>query len=113
MIHLTSSTSTALLFQKLVLPIHYLDRDHCRSFRPRKEHSLYFPKTILGSAHEFRQAAEFRLSGVMLTQAGRELQSVVAVEPNHQFLEDLNEFFKKNSLQMTEVSSGAPYIAPG
>ena len=60
---------------------------------------------------EFRQADKFRLSGVMLTQAGRELQSVVAVEPNHQFLEDLNGFFKKNNLQMTEVSSGAPYAS--
>ena len=64
---------------------------------------------VLEPMPEFRQAAEFRLSGVMLTQAGRELQSVVAVEPNHQFLEDLSEFFKKNNLQMTEVSSGAPY----
>jgi uncharacterized repeat protein (TIGR03899 family) len=66
---------------------------------------------VLEPMPEFRQAAEFRLSGVKLTQAGRELQSVVAVEPNHQFLEDLNEFFKKNSLQMTEVSSGAPYAS--
>ena len=66
---------------------------------------------VLEPMPEFRQADEFRLSGVMLTQAGRELQSVVAVEPNHQFLEDLNGFFKKNYLQMTEVSSGAPYAS--
>ena len=66
---------------------------------------------VLEPMPEFRQADEFRLSGVMLTQAGRELQSVVAVEPNHQFLEDLNGFFKKNNLQMTEVSSGAPYAS--
>ena len=52
---------------------------------------------VLEPMPEFRQADEFRLSGVMLTQAGRELQSVVAVEPNHQFLEDLNGFFKKNT----------------
>ena len=64
---------------------------------------------VLEPMPEFQQADEFRLSGVMLTQAGRELQSVVAEEPSHQFLEDLNEFFKKNNLQMTEVSSGAPY----
>ena len=64
---------------------------------------------VLEPTPEFRQGGEFRLKGVMLTQAGRELQSVVAAEPNHQFLEDLNEFFKKNNLQMTEVSSGAPY----
>ena len=66
---------------------------------------------VLEPMPEFRQADEFRLSGVMLTQAGRELQSVVAVEPNHQFLEDLNGFFKKNNLQMTEISSGAPYAS--
>ena len=64
---------------------------------------------VLEPTPEFRQHGEFRLAGVMLTQAGRELQSVVAAEPNHQFLQDLNEFFKKNNLHMTEVSPGAPY----
>ena len=64
---------------------------------------------VLEPTPEFGQHGEFRLAGVMLTQAGRELQSVVAAEPNHQFLQDLNEFFKKNNLHMTEVSPGTPY----
>ena len=58
----------------------------------------------------FREGREFRLSGVSLTQAGRELQRAIDPEPNQQFLQDLNEFFIKNKLRMTEIPSDAPQI---
>ena len=60
---------------------------------------------------EFQKGTEFRVSGVALTQAGRELQRMVDPEYNQQFLEDLNEFFRKNNLQMTEVALESPYIS--
>ena len=65
---------------------------------------------ILEPMPEFREGREFRLSGVALTQAGRELQNVVDPESNQQFLQDLNEFFRKNNLRMTEVASDEPQI---
>ena len=66
---------------------------------------------ILEPMPGFQKGAEFRVSGVALTQAGRELQKMVDPEYNQQFLQDLNEFFRKNNLQMAEVDSDAPYTS--
>ena len=65
---------------------------------------------VLEPTPRFQQDSEFRLSGVALTQAGRELQRAVDPEPNQQFLQDLNEFFRKNNVRMTEVDSDAPHF---
>ncbi len=65
---------------------------------------------VLVPMQGFREGNEFRLSGVSLTQAGRELQRVVEAEPNQEFLQDLHQFFEKNNLLMTEVPSDAPHI---
>ena len=64
---------------------------------------------VLVPIQGFREGNEFRLSGVSLTQAGRELQRVVEAEPNQEFLQDLHQFFEKNNLLMTEVPSDAPH----
>ena len=66
---------------------------------------------ILEPMPGFQKGAEFRVSGVALTQAGRELQRMVDPEYNQQFLQDLNEFFRKNNLQMAEIDSDAPYTS--
>ena len=65
---------------------------------------------VLQPMEGFRGNSEFRVSGVALTQAGRELQRVIDPEPNQQFFQDLNEFFGKSNLQMAEVSTDAPEI---
>ena len=65
---------------------------------------------VLQPMEGFRGNSEFRLSGVALTQAGSELQRVVDAEPNQQFFQDLNDFFTKSKLSMTEVSTDAPHI---
>ena len=64
---------------------------------------------VLEPALEFRLGGEFRLSGVALTQAGRELQRVIEPEQNHQFLQDLSEFFARSNLRMREVPTDSPH----
>ena len=58
------------------------------------------------------QGKEFKLSGVALTRSGQELSRVVDLEPQNQYALDLNKYFEKNNLRMTEVSSWKPQIAP-
>ena len=65
---------------------------------------------VLQPIEGFRGSGEFRVSGVALTQVGCELQRVIDPEPNQQFFQDLNEFFTKNKLRMTEVPIDAPQI---
>ena len=64
---------------------------------------------VLEPLREFRFGDDLRLSGVALTQAGRELQKVIDPEPNHQFLQDLSEFFTKKNLRMREVPTDSPH----
>ena len=64
---------------------------------------------VLEPLPEFGYGEEFRLSGVALTQAGRELQRVVEPEPNHQFLQDLSEFFVRSNLRMLEAPTDLPH----
>ena len=52
---------------------------------------------VLQPTEGFKSSSEFRLSGVALTQAGRELQRVIDPEPNQQFFQDLNDFLTKNN----------------
>ncbi len=46
---------------------------------------------------------QFKLSGVALSQAGRELFSIVDQDPMEQYTEELKKFFAENHLQMLEV----------
>ena len=64
---------------------------------------------ILEPMPEFRLGDDFRVSGVALTQAGRELQRVTDPEPNHQFLQDLSGFFAGSNLRMRETSTDSPH----
>ena len=65
---------------------------------------------VLQPMEGFRESREFRLSGVALTQAGRELQRVIDAEPNQQFFQDLNGFFAKSKLRLVEVSTDTPQV---
>ena len=53
---------------------------------------------------------EFRLSGVALTLSGRELSSVVDLEPMEEYAQALVKFFQKKKMQMTEVDSPLPRV---
>ncbi len=53
---------------------------------------------------------EFRLSGVALTQSGRELSTIVGLEPMEEYAQDLMNYFEKNKLQMTEIDGGQPQV---
>ena len=53
---------------------------------------------------------EFKLSGVALTRSGRELSSIVGLEPMEEYMQDLITFFESNGLQMTEVTSNQPDV---
>ncbi len=55
---------------------------------------------------------EFRLSGVGLTQAGRELSRVVELAPSSEYMRDLMSFFEKHHLRMVEVDSAQAQILP-
>ena len=55
-----------------------------------------------------RDNKEFKLSGVALTRSGRELSSVVDLEPMDDYAQDLTRFFKAKNLQVTEVYSPLP-----
>ena len=48
---------------------------------------------------------ELKLSGVALTWSGRELSRIIELKPMEEFAKNLSEYFKKNNLQMIEVSS--------
>ena len=56
---------------------------------------------------------EFRLSGVMLSQVGRELLNIVNQDPMNQYTEDLKKFFAGHKLQMAEVPNPDPIILKG
>ena len=53
---------------------------------------------------------EFRLSGVALTKSGQELSRVVGLEQVEQYAEDLEKYFEKNNLKMTEVATWEPQV---
>ena len=48
---------------------------------------------------------EFRLSGVVLSQVGRELFYIVDQESMQEYTEDLKKFLEEQKLQMVEVNS--------
>ena len=54
--------------------------------------------------------SEFRVSGVALTQAGKELSKIVECEPVSEYHQALADFFISKSLVMTEVTSPEPHV---
>ena len=53
--------------------------------------------------------AEFRVSGVSLTQVGRELSTIVDVEPMPEFTRELKTAFaSQHKLQMVQTANGSP-----
>ena len=57
-----------------------------------------------------RQGREFRLSGVALTQSGRELSRIVGLEPMDDYVQGLREFFGRKNLQMGIVENWNPML---
>ena len=53
-----------------------------------------------------KAGAEYQVSGVALTKAGRELSRVVECQPIPSYSEQLETFFKSQGFAMTEVNSG-------
>lgn len=53
---------------------------------------------------------EVRLSGVVLSRAGRELSNVVELEPLEEYTQDLMTFLASLNLKMTEVANCQPQI---
>ncbi len=62
---------------------------------------------VLVSANSRDPNEEFRLSGVALTQSGRELSKVVDHEPMTQFQTDLVAFFEEKNLRMNQLAEGS------
>ena len=58
---------------------------------------------VLLSLPERKKSKEFRVSGVALSHAGRELFPIVDQDPMEQYTEELKKFFAENHLQMLEV----------
>ena len=57
---------------------------------------------VLLSLPERKKSKEFRVSGVALSHAGRELFPIVDQDPMEQYTEDLKKFFAGQNLQMIE-----------
>ena len=53
---------------------------------------------------------ELRLTGVALSRSGRELSSVVNLEPMEEYTTDLMNFLQSQGFQMTEVENCNPQV---
>ncbi len=53
---------------------------------------------------------KLRISGVALTQSGRELFRIVKVEPMDKYSRELTQFFEANGFRMVEVDDGDPRV---
>ena len=63
---------------------------------------------ILSPTTEPDPDQEFRLSGVALTRSGRELRSVVDLEPMEDYAQAFVRFLQAGKLQVTEVEDSQP-----
>ena len=63
---------------------------------------------VFSSTTERAANQEFRISGVALTQSGRELLRIVSLEPMNEYTQALMKFFQTKNLQMIEVASPLP-----
>ena len=60
---------------------------------------------VLAPSDQRALGSEYRVSGVGLTQAGKELSKIVECEPVSEYHQALASFFASQNLAMTEVSS--------
>ena len=65
---------------------------------------------VLTPSAQRTAGAEYRISGVALTQAGKELSRIVECEPMHKYHQSLADFFASQNLVMTEVNSPQPQV---
>ena len=65
---------------------------------------------VLSPSDQRELGSEFRVSGVSLTQAGKELSKIVECEPVPEYHQALVGFFASQSLVMTEVTSPEPHV---
>ena len=65
---------------------------------------------VLEPTTPWKTGVEYRVSGVALTKAGRELLRVVECQPVHGYSQELKAFFTSQKMVMTEVDSGLPQI---
>ena len=60
---------------------------------------------VLEPTNERGIGTEFKVSGVSLTQAGKELSRIVDIQPVEEFARDLKKAFASHNLQMVQSSS--------
>lgn len=65
---------------------------------------------VLAPSDQRELGSEFRVSGVALTQAGKELSKIVECEPVSEYHQALAGFFASKSLVMAEVTSPEPHV---
>ena len=63
---------------------------------------------IFSSTADRAANQEFRISGVALTQSGRELLRIVGLEPVNEYAQDLMKFLQTKNLRMIKVDSPLP-----
>ena len=68
---------------------------------------------ILSPTPERDKTPEFRLSGVSLSNVGRELFHIIDQDPMPEYTEDLKKFFAGQKLQMAEVPNSTPIVLKG
>lgn len=88
------------------------DYNSWRSYTPciRNEHNLvllpfYYAlrQWVLLPSSAWDRTQDFRLNGVALSQAGRELLGVVNPDTVDEYTDELKKFFAEQNLQMTEI----------
>ena len=65
---------------------------------------------VLVPSDQRKLGSEFRVAGVALTQAGKELSKIVECEPVPEYRKSLAEFFVSKNLVMTEVAGPEPHV---
>lgn len=61
---------------------------------------------------EWPAGKEFRLSGVALTQSGKELVKIVSIPAVEDFTQDLKNYFTGQGFQMMETHAAEPHVVP-
>lgn len=76
-------------------------------FRHQGRHWLLMP--VSNNAKDVANKT-IRVHGVALTQAGRELSSIVGIKPMNAYTERLAKYFERQGFRMTEVQDGNPRV---
>ena len=76
----------------------------CRPFSYQGRHWTLMPMS------NGEVGKKLKISGVALSQSGRELFNIVKVEPMDMFTLELAQFFEKHAFRMVEVGGGKPRV---